>query len=285
MKLLSAYQKHIPLTTYQEHHYHALTLSHPFLSVRSIDPLTIEEIESLLTPEIDFFLRVNRFFFEPELQELKELLVEVVQLPLKGIIISDIGVLMVLKELGYQGEIILEMDTTLTSVNDINVYLANGISSVILARELSLDEMVEIGKQVIAPVSINFFGHQLMSTSRRKLLQAYGEESHLAFTQDKLYAMKEKTRPDSLYFIMEDEYGTHVYHGEMLNGFDSIESLSGFEYLVVDPIQMPDSMLFEVGDKFGYGTISNEELTQKYPSIRFSRGLWDTKTLDKKEEA
>ena len=38
MKLLSAYQKHIPLTTYQEHHYHALTLSHPFLSVRSIDP-------------------------------------------------------------------------------------------------------------------------------------------------------------------------------------------------------------------------------------------------------
>ena len=33
----------------------------------------------------------------------------------------------------------------------------------------------------------------------------------------------------------------------MLNGFDSIESLSGFEYLVVDPIQMPDSMLFEVG--------------------------------------
>ena len=77
---------------------------------------------------------------------------------------------MVLKELGYQGEIILETDTTLTSVNDINVYLANGISSVILARELSLDEMVEIGKQVIAPVSINFFGHQLMSTSRSQIV-------------------------------------------------------------------------------------------------------------------
>lgn len=286
MKLMTAYQKHITLETFNQHGYQALTLCHPFLSVRAIDSLSLAEIQELLEyKEIDFYLKINRFFFEPELKELKELLDQVNKLSLKGIIISDIGVFMMLKDLGYSKEIILETDTTLTSANDINVYLEQGISGVIVARELTIDEMLQIANQVKGSVSINFFGHQLMSTSRRHLLEAYGEHEKLSFHKDKLYRMKEATRPKSSYLIMEDNYGTHVYHGQMLNGFNDLNRLEIFKYLIVDPLLMPDELLFDIGLMFLYGTISNEELIEKYPTISFSRALWDIKTTDKKEEA
>ena len=285
MKLMTAYQQHISLDSFYQQGYQTLTLCHPFLSVRAIDPLSLEKIQELLEyKEIDFYLKINRFFFEPELKELKELLNDIKNLSLKGIIISDIGVFMMLKELGYSKEIILETDTTLTSSADINVYLEQGISGVVVARELTIDEMIQIAHDIKGPTSINFFGHQLMSTSRRQLLEAYGEHEKLSFDKDKLYKMKEATRPNSSYLIMEDNYGTHVYHGSMLNGLNDIDRLEVFKYLIVDPLLMPDELLFDIGNMFRYGTISNEELIKKYPTISFSRALWDIKTTDKKEK-
>lgn len=296
MKLMTPYRKQDDLQIYKDHHFSSLVISHKDLSLRSDEYFDIAEINEISRQaqeiDVNLYLKVNKFFFEPEIEGLNDLLKSVIETQLTGIILSDFGVFTLLKELEYEGEIILETDTTMTSSNDINVLYEAGFNEMVVARELTLEEISEIAEKTLRPISVHVFGHQVMSTSRRHLLSAYNEQVGTNLKQNTRYSMREKTRPNSHYLVTEDENGTHMFDGEVLNGLADAHRLmsEAFRHLIIDSFNLSDDVIFDVGDTLALisHNLSNtqqlsEEFEKRHPEIRFGRALWDTKTSETKE--
>lgn len=281
MKLLTNYRKDLKFNKLKEAHYEGVILHHKKLSTRSFDLLDTEEIRALSSTTFKLFIRINRFFFEQELEEVKIILKELINLNLAGFIVTDVGIFWMIKSLDKDVSVILETDTTMTSSHDINVMLEMGFSDVIMAHELTFYEYQIINQQARQPVSLYVFGHPLMSTSRRQLLDAYGDKVNRQYEKNHIYNLQEVTRENSRYLVFEDEAGTHIYHGKILNSFEYKDLLKPFRYGIVENINLPQQLVYDVGRSLlGDELINIEEM---YASLDFYTGLWETKTSKLKE--
>lgn len=185
------------------------------------------------------FLWVSRFIFEPELEECLNFLRECTSL-VDGFLINDFGLMYALRQEAYQGEIYLHTDTTITSSEDVKVFLEHGFDKVVLARELTLEEYTLISRKLPGKIIASIFGHQIISSSRRLLLSAYLEELQLELDTHKIYKMQEEKRND-FFYVMEDESGFHVYDGRYLNALAEIPTLlaSSCEHFIFESFALP----------------------------------------------
>lgn len=290
MKLLCTYFPEI-LSLSLSREIEGLIFSHQDLSVRSEHKLDTSKLyETVLNAKaqgLKSYLRINRFFFDTELSFLKEEVSKLKEIGLDGILFSDLGVFNVLETTHFQGELILESDTTVTSSQEVNSYLEAGINRLVVARELTIEELELISQNVKQPLWLNVFGHQLMSTSRRKLLSAYGEQVNIAYDQSKIYPMQEKTRPENHYLIVEEEAGTHVFDQEILSVLDEIPLLSNFEVGIIDSFGIDSRLIDDYvlafnkvldGDKAAI-----EVFNQAHSDTTFTKALLYKKTSEKRE--
>lgn len=290
MKLLCTYFPEI-LSLSLSREIEGLIFSHQDLSVRSEHKLDTSKLyETVLNAKaqgLKSYLRINRFFFDTELSFLKEEVSKLKEIGLDGILFSDLGVFNVLETTHFQGELILESDTTVTSSQEVNSYLEAGINRLVVARELTIEELELISQNVKQPLWLNVFGHQLMSTSRRKLLSAYGEQVNIAYDQSKIYPMQEKTRPENHYLIVEEEAGTHVFDQEILSVLDEIPLLSNFEVGIIDSFGIDSRLIDDYvlafnkvldGDKAAI-----EVFNKEHSDTTFTKALLYKKTSEKRE--
>lgn len=235
------------------------------------------------------YLFINRFLFEPELPSAIELVNTVIKAGVDGVIVNDFGWRIILNELNFEKEVILQTDTTITNSLEAASILEEGFDKVVIARELTIDEIVEmtqdLGNQLVVPI----FGHQIMSTSRRHLLDAYGNEVNRVYDSNRFYDLKESTRQDP-YLIYQDDSGTHIFDGTILCGYHELETLAknGCDYVLLDSLHIEAKMIDMVSTSIksilnGQNADTEfEKLQNSYPHEVFSNALWFKKTSDKK---
>lgn len=164
------------------------------------------------------FAYINCFIFEPQLHDCCQVL-QILSREADGFLLSDFGLMYYLRhELFYQGEIYLITDTSITNSRDIGILLREGFDKVVMARELSLEEYTCIAAKYPDRVILNVAGHQIISTSRRKLLSAYAAEVNKTkvLKSGIVYKMQEEKRQD-IFYLFEDDSGCHVFDGKFLN--------------------------------------------------------------------
>ena len=107
-----------------------------------------------------------------------------------------------------------------------------GASRVVLARELSLDEIREIRQKVSPELEIETFGHGAMcvSYSGRCLLSNYmtGRDSNRGACAQPCryqYALMEEKRPGEYFPVFEDEKGTYILNSKDMCMIDHLDDL------------------------------------------------------------
>lgn len=107
-----------------------------------------------------------------------------------------------------------------------------GASRVVLARELSLDEIREIRQKVSPELEIETFGHGAMcvSYSGRCLLSNYmtGRDSNRGACAQPCryqYALVEEKRPGEYFPVFEDEKGTYILNSKDMCMIDHLDDL------------------------------------------------------------
>lgn len=289
MKLLIPYNNDVRLL---EGSYDTILLAHKDLSSHSvITDNILETIDLIHTHDKKAYMNINRFLFEPEIENATTIIKEMIKGNIDGFVVNDFGLLIILKRLGFTGDIVLNTDTTMTNHKEIMALVEEGFKQVVIARELTIDEIIELSNTLKEMIIVPIFGHQIISTSRRALLSAYGAQVNKTYHQNHIYKLRESTRDD--YFLgIEDATGLHIFDEKVLNGFSELPTLlennaSSFLMdsfgLETEVLLLADSLLRQLENK----EITNEEAEEKfmsaYPNITLTQALWHTKTTDKKE--
>ena len=177
----------------------------------------------------------NRFYFEHELEQLKHELKALHEGGVDRVLCGDFGVLQTIYELDLDFYVIFSTDTTMTNVEEISILLENGASEVMVGRELTLDKQIHIAKSIKKPIATNFFGHQLMSFSRRKHLSQYKDLRNINMDPKAIHYLKESNRED-MYMVFEDTYGTHTFAPGIFSAVHVYPQLkeSGFKTIFFD---------------------------------------------------
>ena len=166
------------------------------------------------------YLTLNIFAFDNDIKKLYETLPVIEEAKPDALIISDFGILNVVKRELKNLDIDIHISTQTNILNSeaVKFWRDLGAARVILARELSLFQIEEIRKNV-PDIELECFIHgaQCMSYSGRCLLSDYMTGNERKANQGACaqacrwsYKLVEETRPNEYYEIIEDDKGSHI---------------------------------------------------------------------------
>ena len=149
-----------------------------------------------------------------------------------GIIVSDIGIMVLAKEVAPNLELHISTQANVTNKYTAKFYCDLGAKRLVLARELSLEEIKEIRDYIPSDVEIETFVHGAMciSYSGRCLLSNYlsGRDSNRGACIQACrfeYSICEKSRKGEHYDIQEDDRGTYILNSKDLCMIEYLQQL------------------------------------------------------------
>ena len=147
-------------------------------------------------------------------------------------IMADVGVLSLLKKHAPKVKAHISTQASISNYHAARAWYELGASRVILARELSLDEIREIRAKTPKELELEAFAHGAMcvSYSGRCLLSNYmtGRDSNRGACAQPCryqYALMEEKRPGEYFPVYEDEKGTYILNSRDMCMIDHIPDL------------------------------------------------------------
>jgi putative protease len=170
---------------------------------------------------VKVYLTLNIYPHDSETELIKQHIRAAKDAGADAIILSDIGVLSLVKDIWPEAEIHLSTQANTVNVHAVNAWAALGVKRVILARELSKDEIGFLSKNTSADLEMFIHGSVCISISGRCLVSSYlnsRDANRGACTQPCRweYALMEKTRPDMYMPVAEEGGYTYLYNSKDL---------------------------------------------------------------------
>ena len=179
------------------------------------------------------YVTCNTLPREEELARLPDYLCFLQEAGPDALIIADVGVLALARR--FAPQLKLHVSTQLGVVNSAtaNVLHAMGADTVVLARELSLEEIRKIRANTPSELRLEAFVHGAMcvSFSGRCLLSNYmtgrdGNRGECAQPCRWKYSLVEEKRPGQAFDIEEDDGGTYIMNSNDLNMIRHLQDLA-----------------------------------------------------------
>lgn len=192
----------------------------------------LEGINYAHTRNKKVYVTINVFPHNEDLIGIEDYLRELYDAKVDAIIVSDPGIISMSMEVVPKLEIHLSTQANTVNWKSAEFWYKQGIKRVVLAREMSLNEIKEIRKKLPEDFEIEAFVHgsMCMSYSGRCVLSNYmtGRDSNRGQCAQpcryKYYLMEEK-RPGEYFPVFEDEKGTYILNSKDLCMIDHIPEL------------------------------------------------------------
>ncbi len=184
-------------------------------------PELVKGVEFAQRRGVKVYITVNIFAHNQDLKELPNYLRELEALGVDGIIFSDPGVWQIAQEIGSTLNLHLSTQANTTNWASARFWESRGVKRIILARELSLEEIQEIRTKVNLELEVFVHGAMCVSYSGRCLLSNYftGRDANLGECTQPCrwrYALVEEKRPGEYYPLFEDQRGTYLLNSQDL---------------------------------------------------------------------
>jgi putative protease len=241
---------------------------------------------------LDVFLYLNRLLDEDEIEIAQAWIKESDLSGFSGIYFQDLAYVAFLKD--YDIPLIYAPEAIITNSKEVEVLVSCGIDRVMIAKELTLEEIVQIASNNLSKVELFGFGHLPMSVSRRPLVRNYLEEinADLDLSQGTSLRLKEEKRK-VFYPVYEDEKETVVFADTVFCLLNELCRLSeqGVYAIIADDLFVDEALLaafilscrrvLDGADS----RLEIETLRQLATGFVFSNGYFDKKTNATKEGA
>ena len=178
------------------------------------------------------YITLNIFPHNADFDGFEEYVKYLEEIKVDAVIVSDFGVITLIKK--YAPNLVIHISTqaNITNKYTAKAYCDMGAKRIILARELSLQEIKEIREYIPKDVEIECFVHGAMciSYSGRCLLSNYmcSRDSNRGACVQACrfkYYVTEEQRPDDHYPVLEDERGTYIFNSKDLCMIGYIDKL------------------------------------------------------------
>ncbi|HBT79807.1 MAG TPA: peptidase U32 [Selenomonas sp.] len=167
------------------------------------------------------YATVNIFPHNADLNGLPDYLRFLQEIQVDGLLVADLGVFMMVKEVAPQLSLHISTQANNTNWRTVCEWQKLGAQRVVLARELSLQEIGEIRQHTDVELEMFVHGAMCISYSGRCLLSSYftGRDANRGSCAQCCrwkYALVEETRPGQYFPIAEDERGTYIMNSKDL---------------------------------------------------------------------
>ncbi len=205
-------------------------------SLRSSAGMDIEELQNAVGYVHDnakkIYMALNIYPHNEDLDGLSMFIEDIKHLDLDAFIVSDPGVISLIKRIIPGAELHLSTQANTTNRLTAKFYESIGIKRIVLGRELSLAEICEIKKDLNPETELEAFVHGAMciSYSGRCLLSNFmierdanrGECAHPCRWK---YSLVEEQRPGEYFPVEEDGRGTYIMNSRDLCMIEHIPEL------------------------------------------------------------
>lgn len=198
------------------------------------------------------YVAVNAIFHNDRLDDLDEYLKEMQRIGVDALLFGDPAVVMAVRELGITIPLHWNPETIATNWFQVNYWNERGAKRAVLARELSLDEVVEIKENAKAEIEVQIHGMTAMFQSKRSLLGNYflyrGEVMEIENRKEnKNMFLHDKERKNK-YPIYEDLNGTHIFSPNDMCLIDELTDLfeAGIDSLKFDGVLQTEEYITTV---------------------------------------
>lgn len=193
----------------------------------------VNAVEQAHAKGVKVYLTCNTLPRNNEIPFFERFVREAVEAKVDALIVADIGLLMLIKKYAPDMEIHISTQTGIVNYVTARELHDMGAKRVVLARELSLDEIAEIRAKTSDDLDIECFVHGAMcvSFSGRCLLSQYlvdrdPNRGECAQPCRWSYRLVEEKRPNEYYPIFEDDKGTYILNAKDMCMIEHIDKLS-----------------------------------------------------------
>ncbi len=203
---------------------------------QAADNFTLDEmkkgIEFAKKRDRKVYLTANIIPHNNDIDEYEKYLKEVKDIGIDAVILSDLGMFTVTKEIAPDLDIHISTQANNVNYKSAKTWYEMGAKRVILAREMSLGEIKEIRERTDAELELEAFVHGAMciSYSGRCLLSNYmtgrdGNSGACAHPCRWKYYLMEEQRPGEYMPVYENERGTFIYNSKDLCMIEHVDKL------------------------------------------------------------
>lgn len=197
---------------------------------------------------VKVYVTVNIIPHESDLNDLPKYIEYLNEIKVDAIICADLGVISIARRVAPNLHIHVSTQANITNSESALIYVALGVKRLILAREMTLDEIKELREKIPRDIELEAFVHGAMciSYSGRCLLSNFftGRDANRGACVQACrwnYAIREISK-DSEYPIEEDSHGTYILNSKDLC---MIEYLDKLKEAGVDSIKIEGRMKTE----------------------------------------
>ena len=198
--------------------------------------LTVEEIREGVAyaheRNVKCHMTLNIFAHNEDIEPLREYLYSIKDIPIDAFIVSDPGVICMLKEIIPDAELHLSTQANMTNYMTARFWYEQGIKRLVLARELTMNEIRQVRDMIPEDMEIEAFVHGAMciSYSGRCLLSNFmidrdANRGQCAHPCRWKYKLVEEKRPGEYYPVEEDGRGTYILNSKDLCMLEHIPEL------------------------------------------------------------
>lgn len=203
----------------------------------------VEEATKLIhTAGKKVYVAVNALFHNDRLDALDEYLVQMQRIGVDALLFGDPAVIMAARENNVTIPLHWNPETTATNFFQVNYWGERGSKRAVLARELSVDEVIEIKENTKHEIEVQVHGMTCMFQSKRSLLGnyfLYRDEAMVIENrkENKNMFLHDKERKNK-YPIYEDMNGTHIFSPNDMCIIEELNELfeAGIDSLKIDGV-------------------------------------------------
>ena len=176
------------------------------------------------------YLTLNIYPREEDLKPLEKLMEKIRRLAPDGVIVSAPGVLDMVKKRAPEIPVHVSTQANITDSRSARVWKELGAERVILARELSLEEIRSVSKHAGLETEVFIHGAMCMAYSGRCLMSKYmtGRDANAGDCAHPCrwsWFVREEKRKEELFEVSEDERGLYIFNSKDLMLYDYMDKI------------------------------------------------------------
>lgn len=229
------------------------------MSVNENMYVTLEELRKislyLEDNNKELFVSVNKNIHNKDIDVLKDIMVYLNNLNVKGVLYYDVAVLSLSKKLNINYDLVWACEHYTTNYDTINYWNSFGVNYVLISGEITLTEINEISNNTKAKLIVPMFGYLPMYVSKRHGVKNYLDYFNLKDNSLVNYIGKE----GNFYPIIDNNVGTMVYSCNILNGIKEVNLLSNVDYILLNGFDIDMKDFIRVINMYRSVNSSNEK--------------------------
>ncbi|AUO11329.1 peptidase U32 family protein [Priestia megaterium] len=202
------------------------------------------------------YVAMNGLFHNDKIAELNEYILFLKEASVDAIVFGDPAVLMAVRETAPEMKMHWSTETTGTNWYSCNYWGRKGAKRAVLARELSMDSIIDIKEKAEVEIEVQVHGMTCMFQSKRSLLGNYFEYQGKVMEIENRKVEKDMFLLDNernnKYPIFEDQNGTHIMSPNDMCIIDELSEMIDAEVDVfkIDGVLKSPQYILEVTKKY-----------------------------------